>query len=181
MSDALDDLPDWALEALASSLEPVAPPPFVRARILASAEPRGHLGAHVEALARFFEIGLEKARALLDAIASDDAWEPHPSGIGLVHVAGGPRLAAASADTGLVRFPAGVDWPLHRHLGEERHLFLAGGIREHVTGRTFRAGDVLVSAAGTEHAFQVLPDEDCVTAVILMAGIEMPPGTPVGF
>ncbi len=175
--DVTRDLPGWLSEALAASLEPVPPPPFVRARILASAEPRGHLAAHADALARFFEIGLEKARALLEAIATDDAWEPHPSGLRIVHVAGGPRLAAAH--TTLARFPAGAQWPLHRHTGEERHLFLAGGIREHVTGRTFHAGDLLVSAPGTEHAFDVLPGEDCVTAVILTAGVEMPPGTPV--
>jgi quercetin dioxygenase-like cupin family protein len=161
---------------------PASPaPPFLRARVLASAFGVGALAEHAEAVARLFEISVERARRLLDAVAVDEAWEPHPAGIELVHVAAGPRFARGGFDTGLVRFPAGIAWPLHRHLGEERHLFLEGGIRLDDTGQVFGPGDVLVSAAGTEHAFHVLPDRPCVTAVVLETGIEMPPGHPVSF
>ena len=44
-----------------------------------------------------------------------------------------------------------------------------------------RAGDTLVSPPGSEHSFDVLPEEDCVAGVILTAGIEMPPGTRAHF
>jgi len=167
--------------ALASVLTPATSPPWVRARLLAAAEGKGRLGSFGEALARFFEISVDKARGLLDAVDSPEAWEPNPAGIGLIHLAPGVRWAAMGADAGLVLFPAGMNWPLHRHIGEERHLFLEGAIRIDQTGQILRAGDELVSAAGTEHSFLVLPECDCVAAVILEAGIELPPGHPVTF
>jgi anti-sigma factor ChrR (cupin superfamily) len=104
---------------------------------------------------------------------------PDPSGISLIHLNAGTRYA--TADAGLVRFPAGIQWPLHKHVGDEHHLFLEGGIRENETGREYHAGDVLISGAGSQHSFHVLPGVDCVAAVILTAGIEMPPGTPLAF
>lgn len=170
-----------ATSAIATSLPPRAAPEFLRARLLAAAEGRGRLARYSDALASFFEISKEKARALLDAVDEPSAWEPSPAGIGLIHLAPGARYAAMGADAGLVRFPAGIVWGLHRHVGEELHLFLEGAIRIHQTGQVLRAGDTLVSPAGSEHSFDVLPDEDCVAAVILTAGIEMPPGTRARF
>jgi len=157
------------------------PPPFLRARLLAAAEGRGRLARYTSALARFFEIDELKARALLDAIDEPAAWEPNAAGIALIHLAPGVRYAAMGADAGLVRFPAGMEWGLHKHVGEEHHLIVQGGIRIDQTGQVIRAGDTLVSPPGSEHSFHVLPEEDCVAGVILTAGIEMPPGTQVYF
>jgi quercetin dioxygenase-like cupin family protein len=165
--------------AAAPAVQPA--PGFLKARLLASAEARGRLSKYTDALAKFFELPPQRARALLDMIDAPDAWEKHESGIGLIHLAPGPRYAAMKADAGLVRFPAGMVWGLHRHVGEELHLFLEGGIRIDQTGQVLRAGDTLFSPPGSEHSFVVLPGEDCVTAVILTAGIEMPPGTPAPF
>ena len=86
-----------------------------------------------------------------------------------------------SADAGLVRFPAGLEWGLHKHVGEEHHLFLTGAIRIDQTGEILRAGDTLISPPDSEHSFKVLPEEDCVAAVILTGGIEMPPGVVARF
>ncbi len=169
-----------ATAGLATSLRPKAPSPSIRGRLLAAAEAKGRLAQYEQALASFFEISTDKARSLLDAVDAPEAWE-HDSGIGLIHLAPGPALARLGVDAGLVRFPAGMHWGLHRHVGDERHLFLEGAICEDGTGRTFRAGDKMINAAGTEHSFQILPETDCVAAVILMAGIEMPPGTKVSF
>lgn len=167
--------------AIATDLAPTAAPAFLRARLLAAAEARGRLAQHTSGLARFFAISDEKARALLDAVDEPAAWEPNPAGIALMHLAPGVRYALMGADAGLVRFPAGMVWGLHRHVGEEHHLIVQGAIRIHQTGQVLRAGDTLVSPPGSEHSFDVLPNEDCIAAVILTAGIEMPPGTPVGF
>lgn len=181
--DLFDD-PE-VLATLVSTLRGVAPSPTIRARLLAAfAEPRsrpdGAFGRFVEPFARLFEVSLEKARALLDATASDDAFERDPSGIALMHFAAGPRLARA--DTGIVRFPAGMEWPLHRHVGAEHHLFFEGGIRVHQDGKVYGPGDLLSMPAGSEHSFSVLPDRDCLTAVIIEeGGIELPPGTKIGF
>jgi quercetin dioxygenase-like cupin family protein len=156
-------------------------PAFLRARLLAAAESRGLFAHYTGALAKFFEISETKARALLDAIDEPAAWEPNPAGIALIHLAPGVRYAAMGADAGLVRFPAGIEWGLHKHIGEEHHLFLQGAIRIDQTGAVLRAGDVLISPPGSEHSFHVLPEEDCVAAVILTAGIEMPPGVVARF
>lgn len=165
--------------AIASSLPRANPPPYVFERLMASIESKGRLARYTDALAKFFEVSQEKARSLLDAIDRPGAWIPDPSGIALIHLSAGPRFAGA--DAGLVRFPAGMAWPLHRHVGHEHHLFLEGGIREDDTGDVYRAGDELNKAPGTEHSFHVLPDSDCVAAVIIFDGIEMPPGTKIAF
>ncbi len=167
--------------AIASGAPATPAPSFLRARLLAAAEGRGRLAGYAGALAKFFEISESKARALLDAVDEPAAWEPNPTGIGLIHLAPGARYAAMGADAGLVRFPAGMHWPLHRHVGEEHHLVVQGAIRIDQTGELVRAGDTLVSLPGSEHSFDVLGEEDCVAAVILTAGIEMPPGVIVRF
>lgn len=187
--DDLFDDPE-ALAALVSTLASLeAPPsPTVRARLLAAVEQArtgtadrpGPYARFVEPFAALFQLTLDKARALLDATASEAAFERDPSGIFLMHFSAGPRWAGA--DTGIVRFPAGMEWPLHRHVGAEHHLFFEGGIRVHQDGKVYGPGDSLSMPAGSEHSFTVLPDRDCVTAVILEpGGIELPPGTPIGF
>lgn len=170
-----------ATSAIAGSLPAAPAPGFLRARLLASAEAKGRLAQYTDALAQFLELPPSRARALLDMIDAPDAWERDPSGIAMIHLAAGPRYARMGADVGLVRFPAGMVWPLHRHVGEEHHLFLEGGIRIDQTGQEIRAGGTLTSPPGSEHSFVVLPEVACVTAVILTAGIEMPPGTPMPF
>lgn len=178
-------LEERALREATTAIAAAAPsgpaPSYLRARLLASAEAKGRLARYTDALAAFLELPPARARALLDMIDEPGAWEQDPAGIGMIHLAPGPRYAAMNADVGLVRFPAGMVWPLHKHLGDELHLFLEGGIRIDQTGQELHPGDTLVSPAGSEHSFVVLPDHDCVTAVILTAGIEMPPGTPVSF
>lgn len=168
-----------ATSVIAAAAPAHKPPGFLRARLLASAAARGRFAAFTGALAKFFDLPAARARALLDMIDEPAAWEPDPAGISLIHLSGGPRYAAA--DAGLVRFPASLAWGLHRHLGDEHHLILQGALRVDQTGQVFRAGDSLISAPGSEHSFVILPEEDCVAAVILTAGIEMPPGHPVSF
>jgi anti-sigma factor ChrR (cupin superfamily) len=93
-----------------------------------------------------------------------------------MHLTPGARIALA--DAGLVRFPAGLHWPLHRHVGEERMLILAGGFRDD-SGKDYGPGDELVMAPGSVHALDMRPGEACISAVTLFDGLEMPPGTPV--
>jgi putative transcriptional regulator len=142
--------------------------------VLAAAESRGRLAAFSTQIAALFEVPLDKARALLDAVDAEEAWEPGPvDGIQLLHLKGGPALAAA--DTGFVRFPAGMAWPLHRHVGLEKMLILEGGIVDD-EGREWRAGSELQMPPGSQHSFTILPERDCISAVVVHEGIEMPPG-----
>ena len=147
-------------EAIGLGLTPETPRTQVRARLMAAAAAKGRLARWTDAVAQFFDFGVEKARGLLDAVDDPDAWESGAvPGLGLMHFSGGPKLAAA--DCGLVRFPAGIDWPVHKHLGEEQMLILEGGLVE--DGReAWREGAILRKAAGTQHAFKVFPERDCV-------------------
>jgi putative transcriptional regulator len=140
----------WAdtFVALAETLTSVAPSTTIRARVLAAAEAKGRLAAFAEAVMGLFEVSREKALALLDAVDAADAWEAGPvPGLALMHLKGGPALAAA--DTGLVRFPAGMPWPLHKHLGDELMLILEGGFMDD-RGQEFGPGDVLRMPPGSQ-------------------------------
>ena len=164
---------------LALAIPPISPSPHIKARVLAAAAGKGRLAQYVAQLARFFDVTAEKARALLDVVDEPSAWEPGPvEGVALLHLNGGPRFAMA--DCGLVRFPAGMDWPLHRHVGPESMFIFEGGIVE-TDGTRWVAGQELHKPAGSEHAFKILPETDCVCAVIVNEGIEMPPGTKLPF
>lgn len=166
-----------ALASLAFALAPIAPSPSVRARLLASAagaNTKGRFERFVTAVAKLFDVTTEKARSLVDAIDVPEAWDAGPvPGVGFLHLNGGPRVAIA--DCGLVRFPKGMEWPLHRHVGHESMLILEGGLVE--DGVVFGPGSLIEKAPGTQHAFTLLPDVDCVCGVVLFEGIEMPPGT----
>lgn len=159
---------------LAATLPAVEPAATVRARVLAAAAAKGRLAAFADAVERLFQVPREKALALLDAVDAADAWEPGPvPGLALMHLKGGPALAAA--DTGFVRFPAGMPWPLHKHLGDELMLIVEGGFVDD-RGQAYGPGDVLRMPPGSQHAFDIRPDRDCVAAVVVHEGIELPPG-----
>jgi hypothetical protein len=165
------------IASIALALPPIAPRPQLRARLLAGAEGKGRLARWAEPLAKFFDFGLEKARSLLDAVDVPAAWEDDAvPGLALIHFEGGPALAGA--DCGLIRFPAGIDWPLHKHLGDEQMFVLEGGFVED-SGQEFRAGAILRKPAGSQHAFTIMPERDCVCAVSLVEGIEMPIGNRI--
>jgi putative transcriptional regulator len=165
---------DETVVALAETLPPLEPSPAIRARVLAAAEAKGRLASFADAVVRLFQVPKEKALALLDAVDAADAWEPGPvPGLALMHLKGGPALAAA--DTGFVRFPAGMPWPLHKHLGDELMLIVEGGFVDD-RGQAFGPGDVLRMPPGSQHAFDIGPDRDCVAAVVVHEGIELPPG-----
>ncbi len=155
-----------------------APPTALRARVLAIASPPSALAKWSDRVARFFDVSADKARALLDAAVDADTWDFDAlPGVGLMHLGPGPRIALA--DAGLVRFPAGLHWPMHRHIGEERTLVLSGGFRDDA-GHSYGPGDELVRDAGSVHALDVDANEPCICAVTLFDGLEMPPGNPVG-
>jgi hypothetical protein len=167
---------DEALEDALSFLALVGaerPSPHVRARVLAAARGQGRLRAHAAMLAEHFRIPLQKALDVLDGIDDDASWEEGLlPGMGFIHVSPGPELRLGGADTHLVRLPAGLEWPRHRHGGEERHLVLDGAIADSRTGRDYFAGETLVSPRDSEHSFRVHEGVPCVGAIVLFGEIE---------
>jgi len=164
-----------ALAVAAAPATPAAPPPALRARLLASARGPARFAPFIDRLARLIDLAAEQARALLASIDRPDAWLPSPApNVRLIHLPGGP--AVAGLDIGFVRVAAGTDFPPHRHLGDERVLVLQGSYRDS-GGATVRAGDQVHMPAGSEHHFSADPERDLIYAVVF-GGIEIG-GVPV--
>lgn len=72
--------------------------------------------------------------------------------------------SSSRARARLLCFGAGVQFPKHRHRAHETVLVLEGSYVDS-TGRTVRAGDEQLMAAGSEHQLQMAPDRDCIAAV----------------
>jgi putative transcriptional regulator len=64
----------------------------------------------------------------------------------------------------LLRADAGVALPAHEHAGPSTALILRGGLSE--DGRTFRRGDLILSARGDRHAPVIDPDGPCVVLIL---------------
>ena len=175
-----------ALSLLALSLPPEPPPAILRTSLLTSvveeqqrreartAAGRGRFAAFADRLASFFDVGRERARALVELLADPAAWTPGPAeGIQLIHVEAGARFARA--DAGFVRMAPGVRFPHHRHIGDEIALVLEGGFVE-PDGTVALAGDSHDLEAGASHDFVALPGEGCVFAAVVQGGIEFAEG-----
>jgi anti-sigma factor ChrR (cupin superfamily) len=161
------------LAALALRAAPVRAPSTMRARLLAASMESGRLRGHAPALAQLFDLPIEKALSTLDALEAEDGWEDGLiPGMGTIHVSAGPKLARAGARTHLVRLPPGLDWPNHRHGGEERHLVLEGAITDSRTARDYGPGQVLVSPEGSSHSFHVHAEVPCIGAIVLFGEVE---------
>ncbi|HZS38224.1 MAG TPA: cupin domain-containing protein, partial [Polyangia bacterium] len=167
-----DDLraAEETLALLGTSLQPVAPPPSLRARLLESTREE----TLADKLARAFDLAREKAAEILAQLTkprtAENGWRPGPMpGMELYDFKAGPRLAGA--DTGLVRFPPKMRFPRHKHLGQETMLVLQGGFCTD-DGRHLRPGDALVMETGTSHDM-LIDDDGCVAAVSLRVGIDV--------
>ena len=174
-------------ETLGSVVQPVAPSPAVKQRLMASVG-GGRFEVFAARMARMFDVTLDRARELLGLIERPASWIPQVvPGISFVDFEGGP--AAAAADCGFVRLAPGAVFPPHTHIGEEMTTILAGRVHDPVNDRTIGPGEDYLRAAGTSHHLVCIGDEDCIYASRAMDGIaiagtrvrptrEPPPGTP---
>jgi putative transcriptional regulator len=159
-----------AFAAVALALPPEPPSPALRARILGDAQPP-RLARMRDKLAALFDITAHKARALLDRLDDDSAWEPGPTPGSWVMLidGGGPRVAGAFC--GFVKMDASVNWPHHKHLGREFMLVLSGGFRQH-DGVEVHEGQLHVMEQGSVHGFTIFEDEPCISAAVVFGGVE---------
>jgi hypothetical protein len=163
----VQDFDEKAFELLALSLEPVTPSESLLERIEASLAP-GRFNLIVDKLARFFDLGRDRIRVILDRL--DQRWMDGPEkGIQLQHIKAGPRLAGCYA--GLFKLQPGVRFPAHRHLGPEAMMVLEGSVNES-NGYLLTSGDVLESRKDSAHDFVVADDHECIAAVIQAGGME---------
>lgn len=139
-----------SLTQLAFALDPVAPKPGLRDRLLASTR-AGRFDRFADKLAELFDVSAERAKQLLALIDDPDQWQPGPCpGSALIHFSAGP--ACAGADTGFVRVRPGVQFAWHQHKGEETTLVLQGRCVDS-DGASYAAGDVFVNQTDTQHDF----------------------------
>jgi len=158
-----------AFAALALALPAESPPPSLRARLLDEARPP-RLVAMVDKLASLFDVSHARARALLERLDDATAWAPGPVPSSWVMMAqGGPRLAGAFC--GFVKMGPSVRWPVHKHLGREHMLVLEGGFRQD-DGVEVHPGQVHIMEEGTSHGFTIFDDETCVSAAVVVGGVE---------
>lgn len=149
---------------------PIAPPPAVKARLMASVG-GGALERFAQRVGALFDVTVERARELLGLIERPASWEVQVPGIALVHFAGGP--ACAAADCGFIRVAPGMIFPFHRHIGDEGSVVLEGSIYDATNDRLLEPGDEYLQPAGTQHALINRGTVDCVFAARAMHGIEV--------
>lgn len=172
------DPSDAALERLADALEPVAPSAGARSQLMAAIPRSGRHERFAAAVAELLDLGMARARALLDALDDASLFSQEMPGIALCWVEGGPRVA--NAVRGFVRVAAGTHFPQHAHFGEERVLVLQGSYVDPARGRVFRPGDVDVMGEGTAHDYLVPADgPDLVMLSVTQVGLRIGQATYV--
>jgi putative transcriptional regulator len=156
-------------DAIGAALQPVAPAPDIKQRLLASIG-AGRFEAFSGRLARLYDVTVDRARELLGLIERPASWVPQIiPGISLVHFEGGP--ATAAADCGFIRLAPGAVFPPHTHLGEEVVTILSGRVHDVTNDRMLGPGDDYVQSEGTQHYKVCVGDEDCIYASRAMNGI----------
>ncbi len=171
----LDDGNDAALREALTQLTPPpkAPPQLLRERLLATiARPRLRFAPLFGKLTDLFDLDDTELAGIFERAATPGVWlASQIPGTRLMHLAGGPRVAGA--DNGLVALPAGGRFPMHRHLGQERVLVLAGGYRDEPSGRVYLPGDLQEMTRDSSHALVALPEVELLFAVSVVTGVEV--------
>jgi anti-sigma factor RsiW len=155
-------------DAIGTAIQPMAPAPEVKQRLLASVG-GGRFEAFSGRMAKLFDVTLDRARELLGLIERPASWIAQIPGISLIHFDGGASTAAA--DCGFIRIAAGAVFPPHSHLGEEVVTVLSGRLHDPTNDRTIGPGEDYVQAEGTSHYLVCIGDEDCIYASRATNGI----------
>jgi quercetin dioxygenase-like cupin family protein len=170
--DMLDMDPEVA-SLLALAVEPIEPPPALRARLLAELGGRERFAPFVDRVAALFDLAAERVRVILERFDRDDGWTVMFPGAAFSDLEGGPALGEATA--GLVRIGAGLSFPPHVHIGEERVLVLQGAFEDD-SGQRVRAGQLTVMPHGSKHSFRVVSEQELLYVVVVNQ-IEFEDGT----
>jgi len=151
------------LAAASLNVGELRPRPQARAALLSALAGAERRFAFVPDLVKIFDLGAERVRELLRLIDDATQWEPGPlPGISVMHFDGGPN--ALASDNGFVRLPAGLQFPMHRHFGNEVNYVLEGALRDG-DGTLYLPGEGIVKNIETSHAFSVPEAADALIAV----------------
>lgn len=159
-----------ALSSLSATLGELLPSIGVRERLLSEAVKKDRFVRFAEATARILDVGLDKAREILNQIEDSAAWSHELPGISFLWVDGGPSVQ--DAVRGFVRVQAGLPFPDHEHLGDELVLLIQGSYQDTISGEIFGPGAVIPMGAGTSHAFVVTPNgPDLIKLAVVHKGL----------
>lgn len=95
-------------------------------------------------------------------------WQSFRDGVDLYQIYG--VMGAEGPSACLLRYQPGARVPRHAHTGYEHILVLSGSQTD--DGGTIRAGDILISPPGTDHA--IVSDEGCIVLAIYQAPVTFP-------
>jgi quercetin dioxygenase-like cupin family protein len=148
---------EGAYALLGEALDPRAPDPQVRARLLAALRGPERWSPFAAELARWFALELGAVREALQQIHDGKAWHPGfwPGSRLLIT----PQLR--SAQTVIATLPPGIQIPSHRHAARELTYVLDGVLIENGS-RRHEAGTLLDMPVGSEHEVSVPDDSDCL-------------------
>lgn len=168
----LDDIQE-ALASLTFELPPARPRAEGKNILLAGLDDQLRFEPFTATLAEMFDASVEKARAALGWLADPRRWElGGMPGVELLRCEPGPK--AQQWQVGFIRFAPGLQFPKHRHLGEDHLFVMSGEFTDTASGETHKTGDMVIKAPGTEHAFEVDGRWPCLVAT-RFPGIEILP------
>jgi hypothetical protein len=151
-----------AFSVLADQIPRVPPCPASRALLLGALDTAERFSPFVDDLARHFDLPVAHVRELLHQTDDPARWIATPvPGIALIDFPTGPNAIATHA--GFARFPRGLQFPYHRHLGPEINYILEGSLL--TGGKLYIPGQAVIMEPGTSHEFAI-PDVDTLIAVI---------------
>ena len=114
-----------SLAELSLAQPKAAPPPALRAHLLAGLDSRAEVpyAGFARRLQRMYALDEDKTRQVLHKSADPAQWEDQGF-ISLLHFSAGESLPGTHA--GFMRLSAGLRFPRHRHVAQEHMLMLAG-------------------------------------------------------
>ena len=155
---------EHAVSLLASTVESIVPPSGLRERLLAELGGRERFAPFVDRVAALFDLAADRVRSILERFDTDDGWTVMYPGAAYFDLEGGPALGDATA--GLVRIAAGLPFPHHKHLGEERVFVLQGAFEDHA-GQRVQAGQLVSMPDASEHSFRVVSEQELLYVVVV--------------
>jgi quercetin dioxygenase-like cupin family protein len=152
----------WAL--LVDSLEPQAPRPALRARLLATVSGPERFAPFVDPIARAFELSAGNVRDALGKVDDPGAWQvgflPHSS-IMVVPALLGSQTVISKLD---------IRSRIAEHRHDQRELtFVVDGALLDGSGQKFVPGDLIDMAPDTAHQLQVVGDHPCLVVFSVRA------------
>ena len=162
---------------LALSESPLAPPPELKARLLASTREETRFEAFVDRLCEMLDLGSARVRSLLDEVDTvpGPPWvQGLTPGNHLFDFDAGPSLSDTDwpdAHCGIVRLESGERFPRHRHSGTEHTFVIAGDLEDEQN--CLLPGDEIVYEVGSVHELRSSGDEALVFVVVLRGGFEI--------